>query len=520
MNSKVLIESNNVRLAKNTLSLYFRMLFMMLVNLYTSRVVLNTLGVEDFGIYNVVGGIISSFAFINGAMASSTQRYLTFELEKGNIKKMREIFSVSLIIHISIAALIFIISETIGMWFLKTHMTIPIERLNAAYWVYHFSMLSLVIIIVGVPYNAVIVSHEKMKAFAFISIIEAVLKLCIVYILQTVDYDKLKIYSILHFLIQLLTRLTYINYCKNNFLETHFKIQIQKRNIALAKEMSGFAGWNLFGNFAAMTFIQGLNILLNVFFGPTVNAARGIAVQVQGVVSQFFTNFQMAINPQITKSYASGNVHYLHRLIYSSSKFTFFLMLILCLPIFIKTKYVLSLWLQVIPEYADTFLRIILISSVVDAISNPIIISVMATGKVKLFEITVGIILLFILPASYLALKLGAPPYSVFIIHLVFCCIAYIARLLIFKVTITFDLKGYFNEVVKRCFVVLVLSILVPTYIASCLADSFLSLIIISVLSTLSTIFIIYIVGLNSDERQVVNNKLNLFKLNLKSSFQ
>lgn len=324
MNSKVLIESNNVRLAKNTLLLYFRMLFMMLVNLYTSRVVLNTLGVEDFGIYNVVGGIISSFAFINGAMASSTQRYLTFELEKGNIKKMREIFSVSLIIHISIAALIFIISETIGMWFLKTHMTIPIERLNAAYWVYHFSMLSLVIIIVGVPYNAVIVSHEKMKAFAFISIIEAVLKLCIVYILQTVDYDKLKIYSILHFLIQLLTRLTYINYCKNNFLETHFKIQIQKRNIALAKEMSGFAGWNLFGNFAAMTFIQGLNILLNVFFGPTVNAARGIAVQVQGVVSQFFTNFQMAINPQITKSYASGNVHYLHRLIYSSSKFTFF----------------------------------------------------------------------------------------------------------------------------------------------------------------------------------------------------
>lgn len=316
---------NNKRIAKNTLLLYIRMMLTMAVSLYTSRVVLNTLGVEDFGIYNVVGGVVAMFGFLNGAMATTTQRYITFELGRNDFKQLKKIFNISVSIHAFISIIILILAETIGLWFLYNKMTIPVERIDAALWAYQGSIISTIILIMSVPYNALIIAHEKMSTFAYISVLEAVLKLLIVYMLLIGDFDKLKLYALLMCCIQLIIRFIYGNYCKRHFPETKFQLY---KDLKLFNNMLAFAGWNLWGNCASITFTQGVNILLNIFFGPIVNAARGITTQVQGAVNQFSWNFQTALNPQITKSYASGDYIYMHKLIFRSSKFTFFFTII------------------------------------------------------------------------------------------------------------------------------------------------------------------------------------------------
>lgn len=497
---------NNSRIAKNTLLLYFRMFFTMAISLYTSRVVLSTLGITDFGLYSVVGGVVSSFIFLNGAMASSTQRYLTVELEKGDKQKLRDVFSISLMFHFAIALLILIIAETVGLWFLKNKMTIPENRMIAAMWVYQFSILNVLIIIISVPYNALIIAHEKMKAFAYISIFEVVLKLLIVLLLGFLNYDKLILYAVLYFLLQLVIRYIYGRYCRLNFPETKF--EYKKYDVAFMKEMGSFAGWHLIGNFSAMTFTQGVNILLNIFYGPVLNAARGIAVQVQGVVSQFFINFQMALNPQITKSYASGNFQYMYNLIYGSSKFTFYLLLLLCLPLYIETDYVLSLWLTEVPPNTVIFLRLILISAIIDAVANPLIISAMATGNVKKFEIAIGVILLLILPISYFCLRLGCPAYSVFVIQIVFVFIAYLARLILIKSMISLPLKTYFVEVVIKIFLVFIFSVPLPIMLKTMLPNNFISFITICLFSILSVATVVYSIGLNGMEKNFIKEKL------------
>lgn len=345
---------NNKRIAKNTFLLYIRMFFTMAVTLYTSRIILNVLGIEDFGIYNVVGGIITMFSFLNGAMSSSTQRYLTFELGKGEILQLRKVFQTSVNIHWLIALFILVLGETIGLWFLQEKMVIPSERLDAAFWVYQFSIITMMIMIISVPYNAAIIAHEKMSAFAYISVMEVLLKLGIVYLLYFTQLDKLKFYAALLCGMQLMVRIIYGLYCGRHFEETHYKWGWDGK---LFREMLGFAGWNLWGGIAYVFFTQGLNIMLNVFFGPAVNAARGLAVQVQGAVAQFSLNFQMAINPQITKSYAKKDFTYMHSLIFRSSKFTFLLLTTLSLPLFIKADLILNIWLAVVPDYTVTIVR-------------------------------------------------------------------------------------------------------------------------------------------------------------------
>ena len=308
--------ANNKRIAKNTLLLYIRMLFLMAVSLYTSRVVLQALGVEDFGIYNVVGGVVAMFGFLNAAMSSSTQRYLTFELGRGDMSRLRTVFCTSVNIHALISLVIVLLAETIGLWFFYQKMIIPEERLNAAMWVYQFSVLSSVVMVMNVPYNASIVAHERMSAFAYISILEVLLKLLIVFLLQVVCWDRLAFYAFLVFLVQLGIRFIYGIYCRKHFKETAFRWLWDK---VMFREMLSFAGWNLWGNCAGVAFTQGINLLLNMFFGPVVNAARGIAVQVQSAVQQFSLNFQTAVNPQITKSYAVQDYGYMHSLIFRSS---------------------------------------------------------------------------------------------------------------------------------------------------------------------------------------------------------
>ena len=499
------ISANNRRIARNTLMLYFRMLLIMAVTFYTSRVVLQTLGIEDYGIYNVVGGIVAMFGFLNSAMSSGTQRYLTFELGRGDKEKLKRVFITSMNIHMIIAVTVFILAESIGLWLLYNKMTIPSDRFNAAFWVYQCSILSTMVMFISVPYNATIIAHERMSAFAYISILEAVMKLLIVYLLLLGDIDKLILYAILMLAVQVTIRFIYNIYCRRHFEETRFSFLFDK---VLFKEMLSFSGWNLWGNMASVTFTQGLNILLNIFFGPTVNAARGVAVQVQQAVTQFSMNFQTAINPQITKSYATEDYSYMHSLIFRSSRFTFCLLLCISLPIFMEAEALLGVWLNEVPDYSADFLRLILCVTILDAVANPLMVSAQATGRIKVYQSVVGGILLMILPVAYVVLKFGGTPQSVFIVHLIICMIAFVVRLLIVRSLVGLSVIRYFREVVVRCVAVGICTVSVSTVANILLDSSFASSIAECCISILVVLVFSFIIGITGNERNMILNKI------------
>lgn len=384
------------RIAKNTLLLYLRMLFQLGIALYTSRAVLNALGVIDFGIYNVVGGIIVIFSFLNNAMASSTQRFLVYHLGTNDSRKLKQIFSSAIIIHFVMAVVVVGLAEIMGLWFLQAKMIIPMERLEVAKWVFHLSVISSAITILSVPYNAAIIANERMGAFAAISIIETLLKLCVAIFISFCNGDRLLWYAGLLLGVSVIVRTIYGVYCSKSFPEA--KLIFPRNNKLLYKEMTSFAGWSLVGNLSVVGYTQGINLLLNIFFGPAINAARGIAVQVQNAVYGFVRSFQTAVNPQITKSYAIGDLKSMHLLIYRSSKLSFYLTLMLSLPIIIETPYVLSLWLNIVPDYTVAFCRLTFISCMIESISNPFMIGASATGKIKKYHLIIGSILLLIVP--------------------------------------------------------------------------------------------------------------------------
>lgn len=496
--------ANNKRIAKNTLLLYVRTLFIMLVTLYTSRIVLNTLGVSDYGIYNVVGGVVAMFGFINGSMSSATQRYITFALGKGNMKRLQTVFSTALQIHFLIAALIVILGETVGLWFMYTQMQIPAERMDAAFWVLQCSIVSTVVMIISVPYNADIIAHEKMSAFAYISILEAVLKLAIVYALVISPFDKLIFYASLILAVQLLIRFCYNHYCNRHFEESKYK---HVRDKALFKEMIGFAGWSMFGNLAGVLFGQGLNMLLNVFFGPVVNAARAVAVQVQSAIQQFVGNFQMALNPQITKTYAKGEMEEMHKLMFRSARFSFYLLFFLSLPVLFETNFILTVWLKTVPDNTVIFLRIMICTSLIYTLANPMIIANQATGKVRKYQAVCGTILLMILPISYVCLKLGCPAYSVFIVHFCMEAITQFARMVMLRPLIGIRLRDYFKNVYSRVFVVVVLSVIVPFLVYESMVDTVARFFVMCAVCVLSVGTVAYTVGLSKNERVFVRAK-------------
>ncbi len=496
--------SNNKRIAKNTLLLYFRMLLTMAVSLYTSRVVLATLGETDYGLYNVVGGVVAMFAFLNSAMSSSTQRYLTFALGRNDREQLKLVFSTSVQIHAIIAIVIVILAETVGLWFLNNKMSIPADRMDAALWVYHLSVLAMVKVIMAVPFNATIIAHEKMSVFAYISVLEVSLKLAIVYLLVVADFDNLKFYAVLVFLVQLLIFLIYVIYGLRHFDETHY---CRLCNKSLFKEMSAFAGWNLWGNCAGMAFTQGVNILLNVFFTPAVNAARAVAVQVEHAIGMFSSNFLMAINPQITKSYAMNDLDYMHSLLYRASKFTFLLLFFLSLPVILEAEIILGVWLEEVPDYTTAFLRIMLCTTMVDAVARPLMTSAQATGNVKLYQSVVGGILLAILPISYIVLKLGGNPVSVFIVHFCVCCIAFIVRLFIIRPMIKLSIRRFFSNVILKCMLVAIVSIILPLALRVLLPETILSFFIVCSACIFCVGIASYLIGLNSNERLFVRDR-------------
>ena len=387
--------------------------------------------------------------------------------------------------------------------------------MDAAFWVFQCSVLASVIMIMSVPYNAAIIAHEKMSAFAYISIIEVTLKLLIVYFLLCFHTDKLILYAVLIVVVQLIIRLCYGWYCNRYFNETKYR-WIWDRG--LFKEMTGFAGWNMFGNLAAITFTQGLNLLLNMFFGPVVNAARGIAVQAQTAISQFSNNFQTAINPQITKSYATGDLEYMHGLVFRSAKFSFFLLLLLSLPVLIETKTILTIWLKIVPEDTVVFLRIMLCITWIYAISNPLIVAASATGKIKLYQSVVGGLLLLILPVSYVCLKCGLPAYAVFVVHLCIEIIAQYARLLMLKRMIELSLREYFIKVVWCISKVTAIALAAPLAVIYCHpGHGIWNLLAVCLVCTLSTSISIYYFGLTSGEKVFVSSKITAILARIKS---
>ena len=490
--------SANKRIAKNTLVLYVRMLFTMGISLFTSRVVLQTLGVEDYGISSVVGGVISMFTFINAAMVSSTQRYLNFELVRGDANQLRSVFSTSLQIHALIALAIIVLSETLGLWFLNEKLVIPEARMNAAMWVYQCSILSCAVSIMSTPYNAVIVAHEKMSAFAYISILDVSLKLLVVYLLVVLPFDKLIILSILTLLVQLFIRYIYTLYCHRHFPESYFQFRFNK---TLFKEMFGFAGWSFWGNLAAILYTQGLNMMLNIFFGPIVNAARGIAVQVQSAVQQFVGGFQTALNPQITKNYASNNLPQMHSLMFRSARFSFLLLFFLSLPVLMETNFILTLWLKTVPDDAVVFTQIMICISLIYTTANPCVIANQATGKVKIYQMVVGGILLLILPISYVALKLGAPAYSVFIVHFCIESVAQFSRMYMLRNLIHLPLWQYMKNIYIPIVSTVAIAIILPLVVRMQVAEGWLRFLAVGFTCVLSVGASSYFIGFTKQER-------------------
>ena len=499
--------SNNKRIAKNTIVLYLRMIFILCVGLFTSRVVLNTLGVEDYGLYNVVGGFVTIFAFLNGAMSTATQRFITFELAKGNLERQRITFSTAIIIHFALATIILVLAETIGLWMLYEKLVIPEERFTAAMWVYQLSIASCFLSIVSLPYNAMIIAHEKMSAFAFISIMDVVLKLVIVYFLTITPFDRLIFYAVLLFGVQLLDRIIYGYYCSKNFEEARFVLVFDK---SIFNEMGNIAGWSLFGNLAGVGYTQGLNLLLNMFFGPAVNAARGVAVTVQGIVSGFVSNFQMALNPQITKSYAVNDLKRMHTLIYASSKISFFLLLLLVQPIIIETGTILTIWLKLVPSHTVAFLRFILCIMLIESLANPLMVASQAVGKVKIYQSVVGGILLLIVPLAYIALRFGGTPEVVYAIHFIIALFAQFFRLKIVSQMIQMPLWLYFKNVLIRIISVILTST-IPSIMVYCLLPKTIGYaMLIIIFTTLLNILTIVYSGMSKTERCFVLNKIKV----------
>lgn len=475
----------------------------MAVSLYTSRVVLTTLGVSDFGVYSIVGGIVSSFGFINASMANATQRFLSFAIGENDFAKLKNTFSASLTLHLFMAVFFLILAETLGLWFLNTKLVIQEDRLFAANVVFHFSVLTFVVGIIQVPYNALLIAKEKMDVFAYMSIFEVFLKLVIVFLLPIIVYDHLIVYAGLYLLVSVIIRIAYKLYCNRNFEESRYVFYYDK---PLFKKLLSFSGWTMFGSMSVIAKNQGINILLNLFFGTVLNAAYGITMQVLGAVSIFLINLQVAFRPQIIMNYANGNIPNFHNIVYKSSKFSYFLMLVIICPLLLNLEFVLKLWLTIVPDYVVLFVTLSLISLLIDSVSEPLIIANQATGNVKWFQIIEGTLIILNVPISYVLLKFNANPLTVFYVSMVLNCIALFARIALVRKVI--DVKQFFVVTLFRVFVVSALVFAVVYFVRINMGKSstIFAFITQSSIVFFSSIVFIFLLGIEFSERTMLTN--------------
>jgi len=500
--------SDNKRIARNTLMLYFRMLLTMAVGLYAARIVLQVLGASDFGLYNVVGGIVTMFTFLNSTLATGTQRFLTFALGENKIQKLRDVFSTASYLHIFFAVVILIISEVVGLWLLYNQMQIPEERMKAAFWVFQFSTIAAMVAIIQVPYMSSLIAHEKMDIYAWVSIYDAVMKLVIVYLIQVVDTDKLILYAFLFFLVHVSTALIYIFYCRNKYEECRMFGGFNKETF---REIASFSGWNIFGCGAVALQGQGVNILLNMFFGTIVNAARGIAFQVNNIILQFVNNFQTAVNPQIVKLYASGQKEKMIRLVINNSKMAAYLLLLITIPLYIELEFVLKIWLGDYPDYTAIFLRITIIQTLVQTITRPAVMALHAVGRMKEPNLTSGITLLLILPVTYFLLRIGISPVTVFWVNVIPWFIELLFVLYWLKRFIDFPFWGFYKKVYMVILPLAILMYAIPYYVKSQFElDGWLSLIVTCIVSTITIVLLVLYFGISKSLRKrIIDNTLS-----------
>lgn len=504
-------DSNNLRIAKNSLFLYFRLILTLIVSLYSSRVVLDTLGIENYGIYSVVGGLVLMFTFLNSTLSAASSRFLTFELGKLDSVNFSKIFKSAITINISVALILLVFSETLGLWFFENKLVIPPEKLFAARFVYQISIITAILLVLRIPYNAAVIAHEKMSFFAYVSILEVFLKLIILYLLVIGDFDKLILYSLLIFFISIIINGFYIFYCLKKFNGCSFGILFEKN---ILTPMLSYSGWDLFGNFSSIAKNQGVNILLNLFFGPVINAATGIATQVQTAIVSFSENFLLAARPQIVKYYSSENFLEMNKLIFNASKYSFLLLFIISFPLILDLEYVLNVWLKNVPEYAIIFCAIALINNLLSVSFRPISFGIHATGSVKWVSIINSSIYLLVLPISYVLLELNYSPIFPFLVNLILLIFGCLTYLIIYKkLCPSFSIKLFLTNVVLKNLIVISISSIIPILFFKSLDEGFIRLLIVYITTLITTILFVYLIVLDIElKNQVISYTKTYFQ--------
>lgn len=480
------------------------MLFYMIVTLYTSRVILMVLGTDDYGTYNIVGGIVMMFNFLNQAMVSSSQRFISYEQGKGDETSQTKVFSTSVVIHLIIALVILLLSETIGIWWLNNKLVVEPDRLYAAKWVFQSSILAFICTITTVPYVSSVIAHEKMGFYAIVTIMDATMKLIIAFIIPYFSYDKLILYAILTTCISFLNFIVYRIYCKRLFSECHFFLH---KDYHYYNKMLSFAGWSFVGNFGVSAKDYGVNIVVNLFSGPAVNAARGIAYQVTMAINGFVSNFQTAMRPQITKRYAAGEIDSMMTLVKNGSRYSFYLLSFIAVPLLIRADYVLHLWLSNVPEFTLAFLQLALLMGVINSMYGPFMTAIQATGNIKIFQICIALIMCLDLPIAYYILSKGAAPYSVMYVAIATSILALFARLYLLYREVKFNLMEFVITVVFKNACLFIAFLVLPFYASRYIPQNFIGLCVIIIISTLWTGCFIYFGGLSKTERlKIINN--------------
>lgn len=500
--------SNSKRIAKNTMFLYLRMLLLMAISLYTSRVILNSLGEVDYGVYNVVGGVVAMFSMVSASLSSAISRFLTFELGKGDKNELNKVFSSSVSIQILLSALVIILAESVGLWFVNTQLVIPEDRLFAANVCFQFSILTFVVNLISVPYNAVIIAHEKMSAFAYISILEGVGGLTIAILIDFNPFDKLVFYGLMLCLLALLVRFVYCSYCKRHFEECDYKFIF---DFDLLKKMFGFAGWNTIGACSAILRDQGNSIIINLFFGPALNSALAIAQKVNASISSFIQNFLVALNPQITKSYASGNKNYMFSLVFQGSRLSFYMLLLLSMPIIFNANFILDIWLKNVPEHTVVFVQLILILAMSDSLSHTLVTSILANGNIKTYMLVVGGLQLLNLPINVILLYFGMSPYVIYIVAITLSQICLLARLLVLHKMMDLDVFKFAKSVYFNVLGVTLVASILPIISKIYFPYGWISFFVVSIVSLVSVFTVVFFIGCDTTEQDFVKNKIRRF---------
>lgn len=496
----------NKRIARNTIALYIRTLITLAVGLFTSRVVLNVLGIDNFGIYNVVGGVVAMFNIVTTSLSQSISRYLTFELGRDNKEKLNMIFSTSVNIQILMSVVIIVLIEAFGVWFLNNKMNIPPDRIYAANWVLQFSVLAFIVNLISVPYNASIIAHEKMKAFAYVSILEAVMKLMIAYLLYISLVDKLITYAFLLLLVSIIIRMVYGQYCKRHFEECKYSFVFDKKLFA---DMSKFAGWNFLASTAYIFNTQGINIISNIFFGVAINAARGVATQVDGITRNFVSNFTTAVRPQIVKSYSVGDTNYMNKLVCSGAKYSCFLMLLFALPFMFEAESILKVWLKLVPEHSPSFIRLTMVVSLIWLLGDTMYTSIMAIGKLKKYMIYETCITCLVFPISYFAFFINMPPETAYIVYAIAYILLMLLRLWYLNKVEQFSITLFLNGVIGPVALTTLLASVVPLTFKCIFHDGSIASFIISIcLCVCSFIISVFLVGLSREEKALIISKI------------